>query len=391
MQRKVSASVLPKRLVAHTRLEDDAEVEALYEFGRMLGQGSFGSVNLATHSATGAEWAIKSIDKKKAGSSGARMLEFEIAILKRVSHDFIVNLKEVFETPKRSYLVLEFCRGGTLQQHYLTPDHKPAFSQRDVAVIIQRLAGAVAYLHENDIAHRDLKLDNIMLAPTPEDPLVIKVTDFGLCAVKGKDMPEMAMVCGTPSYMAPEVLADNGTYSPLCDIWSTGVILYNLLCGQLPFRGDAEKSLEDRIQEAKVVFSKDWATIDPAAQNLVVSCLKADPARRITAKEILDHTWLGGGSGMGTVLDMMKQHAITERAAAGDTLAPPSPVSTPARVAADRVRTPASKARASPTPSPARPLPGYMRPTKASGTPEPSPAPLPAHTRVVRLPSSSDK
>lgn len=419
MQRRLSLSMLPKRVVAHTRLEDDGEVESLYEFVSLLGQGSFGAVHLARHSATGAEWAIKVLDKKKAGTAGVRMLEFEIGILKRVSHEHIVSLKEVFETPRKSYLVLELCRGGTLQDHYLTEVRRPAYSQQDVSVLIQRLAGAVAYLHDNDIAHRDLKLDNIMLDPTPEDPLVIKVTDFGLCAVKSRDMPAMQMVCGTPSYMAPEVLADNGTYSPLCDIWSTGVILYNLLSGVLPFRGDDKASLEEKIEQGLVLFPDDpWASIDPAAKDLVTNCLRVDPARRITAKEMLDHPWLTGARSPlmgGTVLEMMKQHAITERRGAtlGAELLPPvlaaetlpaagqeeKPISTPcaspppirsSRLGSrtkSQATSPAPPSAISPTPTSAtRPLPNYMRPTKASGG-APWPESPSSNTRIVRLPS----
>lgn len=425
MQRKVSASLFPKRVIPHTRFDDDSAVEEIYAFGRLLGQGSFGAVHLGTHAASGAEWAIKAIDKKKAGTSGARMLEFEVAILKRVSHDYIISLKEVFETPKKSYIVMELCRGGALQDHFLSEDGRPLYSQEQVSTIVGRLASAVAYLHDNDIAHRDLKLDNIMLAPTADDPLMIKVTDFGLCALKSKDGPQMQLVCGTPSYMAPEIIADNGTYSPLCDIWSTGVILYNLLSGQLPFRGDAQASLEEKIQEGLLLFPDDpWQAIAPGAKDLLTQTLHVDPAKRITAKEILDHPWISGADSPlmgGTVLEMMKQHALSERktgllgdelrvAAAQASCAPaaaavlppaPAPAAAAATATVSRARVASfNKAKASgasPSPSPApspspspKPLPNYMRPTRSSGLAAPDTPVRTEGNRVVRLPSVTD-
>eukprot|EP00048_Salpingoeca_helianthica_P022532 m.18798 g.18798 ORF g.18798 m.18798 type:complete len:427 (-) comp7444_c0_seq1:21-1301(-) len=423
MQRKLSASQFARK-VPHTRFEDDEAVEALYTFGTLLGQGSFGTVHLGTHNVSQTEWAIKTLDKKKAGTTESRMLEFEIGILKRISHEYVIALKEVMETPKKSFIVMEYCRGGTLQQNYLTEEGQPAYTLAQVSTIIKRLGSAVAYLHENDIAHRDLKLDNIMLAPTPEDPLIIKVTDFGLCALKSKDQPQMAMVCGTPSYMAPEVIADTGAYSPLCDIWSTGVILYNLLSGQLPFRTDASGSLEDKIREAAPQFpAEPWARIDDGAQDLVRLCLRADPAQRITAKEMLDHRFIAGDAWSpalsGTVLEMMKQHAFTERQAslqvpttissttsttatttgAGAT-GPATPAGRTASLAASPANSsPRTKAASTNKPKPAaaaaaaataasspKPLPHYMRPTRGAAPPE-TPRPDPGRI-TVRLPAT---
>ncbi|KAH0521092.1 Serine/threonine-protein kinase 33 [Microtus ochrogaster] len=224
-----SRSNVTEGKVPHIRMENGADIEEFYTFGRILGQGSFGMVSEATDKETGTKWAIKKVNKEKAGSSAVKLLEREVSILKSVKHKHIIHLEQVFETPKQMYLVMELCEDGELKE---VLDVKGHFSENETRLIIQSLASAIAYLHNKDIVHRDLKLENIMvkssfLDDNNEMNLNIKVTDFGLAVRKHGSRSEgmMQTTCGTPIYMAPEVINAH-EYSQQCDIWSIGVIMY---------------------------------------------------------------------------------------------------------------------------------------------------------------------
>nr|KAG5706822.1 hypothetical protein BaRGS_004157 [Batillaria attramentaria] len=169
-----------EKTTPHTRIEDDAMVQDNYRVGSKIGQGSFGKVYEATHKSTGVKWAIKSINKEKAGSSALKLVEREVSILKRVSHPNIITLNEVIESPKKMYLVMELCTGGELAD---VLKEKNYFSEAETKIIMERLASGLAYLHKNGIVHRDLKLENILMAENPDNPgdkLHVKVLVFRL-------------------------------------------------------------------------------------------------------------------------------------------------------------------------------------------------------------------
>ncbi|MCI4383064.1 hypothetical protein PGIGA_G00022040 [Pangasianodon gigas] len=199
-----------EKKVPHTRLKDEADIQQIYSFGRKLGQGSFGVVCEATHLETQKKWAIKKVNKEKAGSSGVKLLEREVNILKQVNHKHIIHLEEVFETPERMYLVVDLCEGGELKK--LLQKNKQ-FSEEETRHIISSLAEATVYLHKQDIVHRDLKLENILVDSyhRSDDHTIIniKITDFGLSVQKGgvSSGNMLQTTCGTPKYMAKTVLS----------------------------------------------------------------------------------------------------------------------------------------------------------------------------------------
>ncbi|KAK6170474.1 hypothetical protein SNE40_018860 [Patella caerulea] len=300
-----------ERSIPHTRINEDDGLKEKYEIGRKLGEGSFGKVYSATSRATGKAWAIKSVNKEKAGSNGLKLLEREVAILKRVKHPNIIQLNEVIESNQKMYLVTEICDGGELNDVL----KQSLFKESETKIIMTKLASAISYLHKHDIVHRDLKLENILLSQNPDDPedkLHIKVTDFGLSVVKdgvGHDNM-MQDVCGTPIYMAPEII-DNKTYSQMCDVWAMGVIMYMLLCGYPPFNAADEEGLYEMIKKAEVKFEEPaWKDITEEAKNCIERMLRCDPAHRITAGEVLDHSWITGESHDNSrptnVLEMMR-------------------------------------------------------------------------------------
>ncbi|XP_062857240.1 serine/threonine-protein kinase 33 isoform X2 [Trichomycterus rosablanca] len=269
----------PTKKVPHTRLEDEANIKQIYSFGRKLGQGSFGFVFEATHIETQKKWAIKKVNKEK-----------------------------------RMYLVTELCEGGELKRLLQENKH---FSEEDTRHIIRSLAEAIVYLHRNDIVHRDLKLENILVKShchsNSHSMVNIKVTDFGLSVQKGGVGIEHMLqgTCGTPIYMAPEVISDHD-YSQQCDVWSIGVIMYMLLCGEPPFMSSSEKHLFEIIKKGELSFSGPvWETISDAAKKVLRFLLHVDPADRITASELLDNQWITGDTSIKasftTVLEMMRQ------------------------------------------------------------------------------------
>ncbi|XP_045075963.1 serine/threonine-protein kinase 33 isoform X4 [Coregonus clupeaformis] len=302
-----------ERKVPHTRMEDEADLQQIYSFGRKLGQGSFGVVCEATHNETRKKWAIKKVNKEKAGSSGVKLLEREVSILKRVNHAHIIHLEEVFETQKRMYLVTELCEGGELKELL---QKNTRFTEEETRHIISSLAEAIVYLHKKDIVHRDLKLENILVKSyhhgIDNDMINIKVTDFGLSVKKGGVGSEnmLKATCGTPIYMAPEVINAH-EYSQQCDVWSIGVIMYMLLCGEPPFIASSEERLFEMIKKGELNFDGPvWDTISDAAKKVLSCLLKVDPAHRITANELLDNPWITGDTNTPAtpknVLEMMR-------------------------------------------------------------------------------------
>nr|DBA17666.1 TPA: hypothetical protein GDO54_003080 [Pyxicephalus adspersus] len=300
--------------VPHTRMDDEAAIQQIYTFGKKLGQGSFGVVIEATHKESGKKWAIKKVNREKAGSSAVKLLEREVSILKRVNHEHIIHLEEVFETPKRMYLVMELCEGGELREIL---QRRKRFSETETRRVIHSLASAIAYLHKKDIVHRDLKLENILVKSnenrSDEGMMVnIKVTDFGLAVQKGGVGGEnmLQATCGTPIYMAPEIINAHD-YSQQCDIWSIGVIMYMLLCGDPPFIGSSEEKLFELIKKGELIFSHAaWQSVSEAAKDVLQKLMRVDPADRITANELLDDPWITGKTSKiqrpTNVLEMMK-------------------------------------------------------------------------------------
>ncbi|XP_028407710.1 serine/threonine-protein kinase 33-like [Dendronephthya gigantea] len=302
------------RNVPHTRLEDENEFEKVYEFRQELGRGSFGRVYEAQCQTTGIKWAVKSVNKEKAGSYAVKMLEREVNIMKMIDHQHVVCLNEVYETPTKMFLVMELCDQGELCDLLRV---RKTLSENEALTVIRQLADAIAYLHDLDIVHRDLKLENILLCkPINDEPINIKISDFGLSYIKGSGEAMMQSVCGTPMYMAPEVI-DEHEYSRQCDIWSIGVILFTLLTGSPPFQAPTEEKLYQLIKQGHLDFTHPcWQTINESAKNVLEGMLEVDPAHRSTAMEIKDHPWVNGdneSSARVNVIQMMKEYNAEQK------------------------------------------------------------------------------
>ncbi|XP_057651028.1 serine/threonine-protein kinase 33-like isoform X1 [Diorhabda carinulata] len=299
---------LKERDVKHVKLDDLKRLFEVFEFREQIGHGTFGIVVQAIDKLTTKEYAIKIVSKYYSGTVCLQEVYREIKILKSVFHENIILLDRVYETSKKIYMVFELCRETLLNKF----KSSCPLSEKTIKKIAKQLISAVRYLHKNDIVHRDIKMENILLATNPDDEsdeYFIKLTDFGLSVIKvGSGIRGMLRDrVGTILYMAPEILLDR-TYSELCDLWSIGVILYLLVFEKYPFSSSNEKELMRKICETEPDYViKD---INNDCIDLLKSILKKDPAERITAMEMSKHPWLENRVTRRkdqTVIDYMKQ------------------------------------------------------------------------------------
>lgn len=263
----------------------NVSIRDLYEFGKELGRGGFSVVREGINKETGEKVAIKIIEKNQTNPEELNLLHREIDIMRKLHHKNIIELIDVFDEPTHIYLVLELVTGGELFDQIVK---RGSYSEADAASIVKQVLEAVQYMHNNGIAHRDLKPENLLC--TGKDNEIIKVTDFGLSKDFGS--ASLQTSCGTPDYVAPEVLKGMA-YDNSVDIWSIGVITYILLCGFPPFYGSTDQQIFEKILKAQYDFpSPDWDTISPEAKDFVSKILVLDPSKRMTSEECLKHPWI---------------------------------------------------------------------------------------------------
>jgi len=274
---------------------------AVYELKEEIGKGAFSVVHLAISKKTGEKVAVKIIDKKDANAEqDEKRLQTEVEILKRVKHENIVGLKDMYEDSDKLHLVMQLVTGGELFDKIV---EKGSYSELEASIIIRKILSAVDYLHENGIAHRDLKPENLLLKS--ENDTEVMLSDFGLSKIIGEDTM-MQTACGTPYYVAPEVLSATG-YGQEVDLWSCGVITYLLLCGFPPFYGDSLPEVFEQIMKAEYDFPTPyWDDISKEAKDLISKLLVVDPKKRFTANQALHHPWIENG-GANTKLNVKSE------------------------------------------------------------------------------------
>ncbi|XP_018342568.1 PREDICTED: serine/threonine-protein kinase Chk2-like isoform X2 [Trachymyrmex septentrionalis] len=212
----------------------------------------------------------------------------EVEILRKLKHPCIIPLKDIFDTTEVMYIILELMEGGELFDRIKS---KGKLSESCAKLIFYQVVHAVYYLHRQGITHRDLKPENILLKDNSENPLV-KVSDFGMSKfVDAQTM--MRTFCGTPMYVAPEILATNGrsSYTSQVDVWSLGVILYVSLSGRVPFSNN-NATLADQIKGGMYEFGSYFSLVSRDAITLIKRMMTVNPKKRITVPQILLHPWL---------------------------------------------------------------------------------------------------
>ncbi|CAG9786697.1 unnamed protein product [Diatraea saccharalis] len=268
-----------------------------YYISRTLGQGACGIVKLVYNKEKCTKHAIKIIKKSRLTNGQLNNLTDpikiinEINIMKSLNHPCIISTEEVFDTNNAVYIVLELMQGGELFDRITKNGH---LTEQLTRFLFRQMVLAVKYLHSQGITHRDLKPENVLLE-SKQDDTIVKITDFGLSKFVGEDS-FMKTMCGTPLYLAPEVLRANGQrcYGHEVDVWSLGVILFVCLVGYLPFSNEyKEMTLREQILSGQYKYSPShWKGISLQAKLLMKRMLTVQVERRITLDQILNHAWM---------------------------------------------------------------------------------------------------
>ncbi|XP_032079585.1 serine/threonine-protein kinase DCLK2 isoform X3 [Thamnophis elegans] len=304
---EISPSLSPEGINGN-KYSETATILEKYKVGKVIGDGNFAVVKECIERSTRKEFALKIIDKGKCCGK-EHLIENEVSILRRVKHPNIIMLVEEMDTATELYLVIELVKGGDLFDA-ITSSTK--YTERDGSAMVYNLASALKYLHGLSIVHRDIKPENLLVCEYPDGTKSLKLGDFGLATVVEGPL---YTVCGTPTYVAPEIIAETG-YGLKVDIWAAGVITYILLCGFPPFRSEnnIQEDLFDQILIGKLEFpSPYWDNITDSAKELISLMLQVNVEERYTAAQILNHPWVSDDASQennmqAEVTGKLKQH-----------------------------------------------------------------------------------
>ncbi|EGR27300.1 protein kinase domain protein, partial [Ichthyophthirius multifiliis] len=248
---------------------------------KTIGEGTFGKVKLGIHIETNEKVAIKILEKNKIiEQADVERVAREILILKMLRHPNIIQLYEIIETPKQLYLIMEYASGGELFD-YIVANQR--INEKESCKYIQQILSGVEYLHNLNITHRDLKPENLLLDYKKN----IKIVDFGLSNIyKNKELLKTA--CGSPCYAAPEMIAGQKYEGLSVDIWSTGIIMFALICGYLPFEDSNTSILYKKIMAGEFQIPR---FVSNEGKDLLKQILNIDPQKRIKIENIRKHIW----------------------------------------------------------------------------------------------------
>ena len=258
-----------------------------YELQEIIGEGAFALVRKAYHLPTGQFRALKKIDKR-----GLHLQQYtekrdlrEMQILKELDHPHVLHCYEFFEDYNNFYISMEFCTGGELYDRIL---RFKRFTEEEASEIMSQLLSTVAYCHSKGIIHRDLKPENILVEENSQN-INIKVADFGSSTILDP-LGRLTGCFGSPYYVAPEVLLSSD-YDNKCDLWSCGIIMYIMLTGKPPYRGNNPAQILHQVKTNPFQI-QDSHPVSPQAKDLLRQLLKLSPSERISAEEALESPWV---------------------------------------------------------------------------------------------------
>ena len=251
-------------------------------FPRQLGSGSFGRVYLVSHNETKEEFALKVINKRKLLQMYGKLdiIYNEINIHSKLEHENIIRLYNVYEDSENINMIMEYAKNGNLYE--LISKEKNGLSESKAFNYFIQIVNAVYYLHQNNIIHRDIKPENILIDKNNK----LKLCDFGWA--KELTLENRSTFCGTVEYMAPEIVGSEN-YDCGVDIWSLGILMYELLFGHSPFKGKNTKSIILNIKNHELTYEK---PISNSCKDLIKKLLNINPQKRLKIKDILDHPFI---------------------------------------------------------------------------------------------------
>jgi polo-like kinase 1 len=259
-----------------------------YAKGKLLGKGGFAKCYEVTNLENKKVLAAKIIVKSSLTKSRAKQkLISEIKIHKSLHHTNIVSFEHVFEDQENVYILLELCTNQTMNELL---KRRKRLTELEVQCYTVQIIQAMKHLHANRVIHRDLKLGNFFLSEKME----VKIGDFGLATKLEFDGEKKKTICGTPNYIAPEILEGKSGHSYEVDVWSLGVIIYTLLVGKPPFETPDVKTTYKKIRMNSYSFP-DHVPLSDAAKGLITRILNLDPSKRPTLDEVLQHPFLNHG------------------------------------------------------------------------------------------------
>uniref|UniRef100_A0A8C1KK65 Serine/threonine-protein kinase n=1 Tax=Cyprinus carpio TaxID=7962 RepID=A0A8C1KK65_CYPCA len=274
--------------VSNSQIQENVDIGMVYQIfaDEVLGSGQFGVVYGGKHRKSGRDVAVKVIDKLRFPTKQESQLRNEVAILQSLRHLGIVNLECMFETPEKVFVVMEKLHGDMLEM--ILSSEKGRLPERLTKFLITQILAALRHLHFKNIVHCDLKPENVLLASADPFPQV-KLCDFGFARIIGEKSFRRSVV-GTPAYLAPEVLLNQG-YNRSLDMWSVGVIMYVSLSGTFPFNEDED--INDQIHNAAFMYPPNpWKQISPEAIDLINNLLQVKMRKRYSVDKSLSHTYL---------------------------------------------------------------------------------------------------
>ena len=268
------------------------DISELYFIDQEIGKGAHASVKLGIHKATGKHVAIKIINHQKFELSNSEQIPIEeqvreVDILRRISHKNAIRIIDVFPQPNEMFIVMDYAAGGNL---FDLIKARGRITEDDSKVIMKQLCSVVKYLHGIGVAHRDIKPENILLA-SPNDVLKIRLTDFGL-AKMFSDFSMLRTTCGTPLYLAPEVLEKSGSYTEAVDIWSLGVVLWVMLTASRPFPKTHQTSRRVDYSQSLNFSTPPLPLLSQDVKDFLSGAIRVLPAERFTIFQMCDHSWL---------------------------------------------------------------------------------------------------
>nr|XP_023026972.1 SNF-related serine/threonine-protein kinase [Leptinotarsa decemlineata] len=271
--------------VGYLSKQYDGKIAGLYDLEETLGRGHFAVVKLARHVFTGEKVAVKVIDKSKLDEVSRAHLFQEVRCMKLVQHPNVVRLYEAIDTATKLYLVLELGDGGDLYEYIMR--HETGLPEEVAKEYFSQIVRAISYCHQLHVVHRDLKPENVVFFKKQG---IVKLTDFGF---SNKFYPgqKLETSCGSLAYSAPEILLGDSYDAPAVDVWSLGVILYMLVCGQAPFQEANDSETLTMIMDCKYDIP---AHVSQNCRQLISRMLLRNPEKRATLEEISKHPWLSG-------------------------------------------------------------------------------------------------